>query len=189
MGRKTIASQGAKKAVNAQAHFIGAKVAAALEDAKVTDTMQSDKDVAEAVRKATAAARLANQTAIIKATYEAIWLIASEARKPQAPPKSMTFLLELALTPDQAEAVLGDLEENFSGVLVRYGPLAAKFWFAVQALRAAGVLGGQRLKKKGGISGLWKFVVPAIPVFLGWAYLEGHQSISGALKALHLLSN
>tara|TARA_B100001250_G_C19596210_1_gene698549 strand:+ start:337 stop:876 length:540 start_codon:yes stop_codon:yes gene_type:complete len=53
------------------------------------------------------------------------------------PPKRMQLLLRFALKPKDQAAILGDMEEIFHSMVVRYGYKTARRWYVWHALRSS----------------------------------------------------
>jgi len=83
----------------------------------------------------------------------------SDARAPHAsPPKAGDFLLRLFLPKKDREALPGDLEEEFSIMVEKFGLGRARFWYWTQVITSIAAVVSYRLCKLAALAELFKFL-------------------------------
>jgi hypothetical protein len=103
---------------------------------------------------------------------------ASRRRNCRRPPFNAEFLFYLFLTPQNCDALVGDLEERYKLMHKRFGRRRANFWYWTQTVTSVGPI-------------VWawgrKVVMKPVVAILGWAVakgLLGHDSWLAALVEL-----
>ena len=96
-----------------------------------------------------------------------------------SPPANAEFLFYLFLTPENCDAIVGDLEERYRLIHKKFGSRRANFWFWTQVLRSLGPIAWAWTKKF-----LMKPVVAVIAWAIGKGFM-GHDSWLAALVELY----
>jgi hypothetical protein len=99
-------------------------------------------------------------------------------RQPVSPPLNAEFLFYLFMTPQNCDALVGDLEERFKLIHKRFGRRRANFWYWTQTVMSIWPIAWAWAKKAS--------LKPIVAV-VGWAVakgLLGHDSWLAALVEL-----
>jgi hypothetical protein len=109
---------------------------------------------------------------------QAVSLAKKQQTRRYRPPLNAAFLFYLFLTPQNCDALVGDLEERFKLILRKFGRRRANFWYWTQTLMSVGP-----------IVWAWAKKVSMKPVvgIVTWAVakgLLGHDSWMAALVEL-----
>ena len=91
------------------------------------------------------------------------------------PPSKAEFLFYLFMTPQNCDAIVGDLEERYRLIRKKFGKRRADFWYWTQAMRSLGPVAWAWTKK---------VLIKRVAALVCWSVakgLLGHDSWLAAL--------